>query len=70
MTTSITEEQFIKAFKLSTTSAKKKWQFTTDRAIAQKVGKAENKDEMIAKIYALLKMEMTEAEFLKRLDAL
>ena len=70
MNISITEEQFTKAFKLLTESSKKKWQVSTDRAIAKKVGASINKDKTIAQIEELLTKEITETEFLARLNTL
>ena len=67
MNMSITEEQFGNALKLLTKFAKKKLQFSTDKKIAELIGKSENKDETIRILNEIAETAATEDEILQQL---
>ena len=68
MDKSITEEQFVRALKILTTCAKKKWQHSTDKVIAKLIGSSENKEETIMKIEQIVYETREEEKALKKMQ--
>ena len=68
MSKSITEEQFVRALRISVACAKKKWQHSTDMAIAKIIGSSENKEEMIMKIEQIVYETKEEEKALKKMQ--
>ena len=69
MKKSLTDKQFGRSLKILTLCAKKKWQPTIDRKIANIIGQSQNKEETIQEIEKIVQTD-DEKKVLKMLDTL
>ena len=65
--TKLTDEEFVKALKLSSICTKKHWQFEIDKKIANLIRTAEDKSKMIDKIQRIIETDNGQ-EVLQLLD--
>ena len=69
MKKSLTDAQFKRALNLSIACTKKKWQFSTEKKIANIIGQSQNKEETIQEIEKIVQTD-DEKKVLKMLDTL